>query len=370
MSELILVINSGSSSVKFQVFAYEASLSLLAKGKVSNLGSTPSFSALSALHPDQETKKTCSIDFNHEDATHLIIKWIKEHQANYTIKIAVHRIVHGGELFTKSIIITNQVIKQLKQLNTLAPLHQPHNIAAVEIIAQLMPHLTQIACFDTAFHARHSALFTTYALPKNLREQGIRRYGFHGLSYQWIAYTLKQEYPDIALARIVVAHLGNGASLCAMKQGVSIDTTMGLTVLDGLPMGTRCGSLDPGAVTYMQRHLKLNGEEIEHILYNESGLLGLSGTTNDIQQLLHHLDEQAQFALDFFCLKVAQYIAMMSVSLEGIDALVFTGGIGENAESLRVQILNQLHFLPPFTHLVIPTNEEKMMAMEAIQLVL
>ena len=370
MSELILVINSGSSSVKFQVFAYEASLSLLAQGKVFKLGSGPCFSALNTLHPHQESQKTLKMDCTHEEAILLIIEWIKEQLPDFTIKATVHRIVHGGELFAKSILINEQVIEQLKQLNALAPLHQPHNIAAVEIIANLMPNMNQVACFDTAFHATHSPLFTTYALPKNIREQGIRRYGFHGLSYQWIAHILKQDYPELALGRIVVAHLGNGASLCAMKQGVSIDTTMGLTALDGLPIGTRCGSLDPGAITYMQRHLKLDYEKIEQILYNESGLLGLSGITNDVQQLQERAGEQSQFALNYFCLKVAQYIAMMAVSLNGIDALVFTGGIGENSESLRRQILKQLKILPSFAHLVIPANEEKMMAIEAFQLVL
>lgn len=364
----LLVINSGSSSVKFQLFSNTSDLTLLAKGKVSNIGTEPVFSVVNEKLEEQSPPETLAPDYNHKQAIHLILGWIKQNQ-NQDIKAVAHRVVHGGELFTQSTIITPSIINQLKQFNSLAPLHQPHNLAAIEIIQQLHPKLPQIACFDTAFHAHHSSLFTAYALPKSLREHGIRRYGFHGLSFEWIAHSLNKDYPSLAKGRIIAAHLGNGASLCAMQNGVSMDTTMGLTALDGLPMGTRCGSLDPGAIIYMLRHLGLSLDEVEKILYDESGLLGLSGLTNDVKELQHSEDHNAHFALDYFCLKGAQFIGMMAIALGGVEGIVFTGGIGENSELVRTHILNRIQCLQPFSVLVIPANEEKMMAMHTLALI-
>ncbi|KTD62688.1 acetate/propionate family kinase [Legionella shakespearei] len=364
---VLLIINSGSSSVKFQVFSYTPELDSLARGKIANLGTEPEFSAVNET-TETKDKERLSQDCDHEQAIQLILQWLKKQNQNWKIKAAAHRVVHGGELFTHSVLINAEIMQQLKKLNPLVPLHQPHNLAAIDIIHRIDPDLPQIACFDTAFHAGHGPLFSTYALPLHLREQGIRRYGFHGLSYEWIAYSLKKEHPDLADGRVVTAHLGNGASLCAMHKGVSIDTTMGLTALDGLPMGTRCGSLDPGAITYMIRELGLSSYDVEDILYNESGLLGLSGLTNDVKVLQSSPEESARFALDYFCLKAAQFIAMMTVSLGGIDGLVFTGGIGENSAVIRENILSRLGCLPPCSVLVIPANEEKMMAMHSLSL--
>lgn len=364
---VLLIINSGSSSVKFEVFSYMPELDSLAKGKVADLGTQPQFSAINKT-TETKDKESLAEDCNHEQAIQLILEWLKKQQQHWAIKAVAHRVVHGGELFTHSVPITANIMEQLKKLNPLAPLHQPHNLAAIDIIHRIDPELPQIACFDTAFHAGHSPLFSTYALPLHLREQGIRRYGFHGLSFEWIAFILKKEHPELANGRIVTAHLGNGASLCAMHKGVSIDTTMGLTALDGLPMGTRCGSLDPGAITYMIRELGLSPLDVEDILYNESGLLGLSGLTNDVKVLQSCPEESARFALDYFCLKAAQFIAMMTVSLGGIDGIVFTGGIGENSEVIRENILSRLGCLPPCSVLVIPANEEKMMAMHSLTL--
>ena len=220
----------------------------------------------------------------------------------------------------------------------------------------------QIGCFDTAFHKNHAPVFRHYALPKYLRDQGIRRYGFHGLSYEWVAHELAKEHPQIAQGRVVAAHLGNGASLCAMRAGESVDTTMGMTTLDGLPMGTRCGSIDPGVVLYMLRVLNLEPERVEQILTCDSGLVGLSGISHDVQDLLASESEEAEFALQFFCTMAAQHIARMAVSLGGFDALVFTGGIGEHVESVRTQIKEMLSFLMPFEVLVISANEERMIA--------
>ncbi|KTD42492.1 acetate/propionate family kinase [Legionella quateirensis] len=364
---VLLILNSGSSSVKFQVFTNTAELTSLAHGKISDLGTEPQFSACNETQSEQKTVKSLAIDFNHIQSIQEILDWIN-HQNNWKVSAVAHRVVHGGVQFSQSVLVTDDVFFQLKKLNPLAPLHQPHNLVAIEIIHNIFPQLPQIACFDTAFHAQHSPLFTVYALPQYLRKQGIRRYGFHGLSYEWIAHTLKKKHPGLAQGRIITAHLGNGASLCAMHNGISIDTTMGLTALDGLPMGTRCGSLDPGAITYMIRELGLSPSEVEQILYNDSGLLGLSGLTNNVRELQESQDKQAQFALDYFCLKAAQFMGMMAISLGGVDGIVFTGGIGENSEIIRTNILARLEVLRPFSVLIIPANEEKMMAMHALEL--
>lgn len=361
----ILVINAGSSSLKFQLFARTKDLCLLAKGGVTNLGDTPTFHV---NHKGFSEEKTLALGCTHEEALSVILNWITTQHAELKLEAVAHRIVHGGTLATQSMRITPQLLEKLWTLSPLAPLHQPHNLNAVERISTLLHGVTQVACFDTAFHSKHTALFTEYALPQKIRSQGIRRYGFHGLSFEWIAHLLRNDEPELAKGRVVTAHLGNGASLCAMHKGISVDTTMGLTALDGLPMGTRSGSLDPGALIYIIRELGLAPEEVEDILYNESGLRGLSDWTNDMQRLQDSDDPKARFAVEFFCLKAAQFIGMMAVSLGGMDALVFTGGIGENSETVRSKILHHLTFLPPFEVRVIPTNEERMMAIHCIAL--
>lgn len=365
---ILLIINSGSSSVKFQAFAHNGELKSLANGKIYNLGTEPAFTACNETLPTAKVTKNVPKECDHVQALNLIFAWLKQQNKEWILSGVAHRVVHGGTLFTKSVLVTPEILVQLNQFIPLAPLHQPHNLAAIEIINKLEPEIPQIACFDTAFHAHHSPLFNTYALPETLRDQGIRRYGFHGLSYEWIAYTLKQNNSEFADKRVIAAHLGNGASLCAIDKGISIDTTMGLTALDGLPMGTRCGSLDPGAIIYMIRELGLSASEVERILYNDSGLLGLSGLTNDVKKLGELHSKKTEFALDYFSIKTAQFIAVMAISLGGIDALVFTGGIGENSDLIRTKILNRLQCLLPFSVLIIPANEEQMMAMHALAL--
>lgn len=356
----LLTLNTGSSSVKFRLFGLEKTLPLLAGGKVSDIGGHPVFDVR------KESKKresyTLSEDVSHEEAIDLILKWLDDQR--FTLKAAAHRIVHGGEQYAAPVKLDEGAMKYLRSLEPLAPLHQPHNLAAVDILQSRQPGLPQMGCFDTAFHARHGRLFHEFALPQSIRDQGVKRYGFHGLSYDWIAHCLKTDYPHLVEGKVVVAHLGNGASLCAMQNGRSIDTTMGMTALDGLPMGTRCGALDAGAVLYIIRTLGLLPDETENILYNESGLKGLSGLTNDVKVLSESTDKKAVFALDYFAMKAAQFIATMAVSLGGMDALVFTGGIGENSEKIRTMILRHLSFLPPFEHHIIPANEERAMASE------
>jgi len=365
MIDTILVLNAGSSSVKFQLFAEQSELPLLAHGKVTDIGNKPVFSATYDA-TGAITTNPLPDGATHENAVRQLLDWIHGHESGWHIVAVAHRVVHGGTEFTASVCVTSDIFHKLKKLCPLAPLHQPHNLLALGIAAQLLPHVPQIACFDTAFHAHHDPLFSLYALPQELTDKGVRRYGFHGLSYEWIAHVLKQDHPDLAKGRVIAAHLGNGASLCAMINGQSIDTTMGMTALDGLPMGTRCGALDPGAVLYMIRDLGMTPDEAEHILYEKSGLKGLSGLTNDVKILLESNDSKTKFALDYFALKIAQFMAMMAVAASGIDAIVFTGGIGENATPVREAVLRRLAFLGHPQVLVIPANEERIMAMQAL----
>lgn len=367
-SSCLLTINCGSSSIKFQLFSNNAELVLLAKGSIINLGSAPIFTAINTAIDKKALTKTIDPNCCHESAIPLIFQWLEQQPQLFTLCAVAHRVVHGGELFTHSVIVNKDILLQLKKLCPLAPLHQAHNLAAIDIIQAIDPNIVQIACFDTAFHANHSPLFTVCALPKTLRNQGIRRYGFHGLSFEWLAYRLRIDAPEQAIGRIIAAHLGSGASLCAMKNGVSIDTTMGLTALDGLPMGTRCGSIDPGAIFYAMRELGYSATEIETILYNDSGLLGLSGLSNNVEILQSSNDTNALFALDYFCLRTSQFIGMMAIALGGVDAIIFTGGIGENSELIRNAILDKVQCLQPFTTRVIAANEEKMMAMHTLSL--
>ena len=356
----LLTLNTGSSSVKFRLFGFENGLPLLAGGKVSGIGENPVFD-VSKEGTNPETYPL-SDGLSHEDAINLVLKWLED--SRFTVKSVAHRIVHGGEKYTGPIRLDQTAINYLRDLEPLAPLHQPHNLAAVDILLSHQPDLPQYGCFDTAFHAQHDSLFHEFALPQSIRDKGVKRYGFHGLSYDWIDHCLKKDHPRLARGKVVAAHLGNGASLCAMDKGKSIDTTMGMTALDGLPMGTRCGALDAGAVVYMLQNLGLDAGDIENILYHESGLKGLSGLSNDVKTLSESTDEKAIFALEYFALKTAQYVAAMAVSLGGMDALIFTGGIGENAENIRSMILDHLSFLPPFDQHIIPANEERAMALE------
>jgi acetate kinase len=271
------------------------------------------------------------------------------------IEFVCHRIVHGGSKYSKPVLITPEVLKDLESLSPFAPLHQPFNIKGVRLMQDLWPDIPHFACFDTAFHSGHDELNSAFAIPKNLRDLKLKRYGFHGLSYQWISRQVKAE-------RVIVAHLGGGASLCAIKNGVSIDTTMGLTAVDGIPMSTRSGSLDAGLILYLARNLSMTIDEIEHLLYFESGLKGLSGISSDFKTLVSSDIPEAKFAIEFFIFKIAQHIGMMAVSLGGLDKLVFTGGIGENSAYLRDKVVAALNFMPRFNVEMIATNEEKMMS--------
>ncbi|KRW96127.1 acetate/propionate family kinase [Paracoccus sp. MKU1] len=365
MIAAILTLNAGSSSLKFRVFARE-SLALLARGAVSRIGADAELVARLADGPEI---RSLVVGGDHAAAMQAVLDFVDAHDEGWRIEAVAHRIVHGGTRYTRSTPVTPKVLDDLRELIPLAPLHQPHGLAAIaaarRLVGEAVPNL---ACFDTAFHAGRDPLFTHFALPEPLFEQGVRRYGFHGLSYQWLAQVLARDHPELHRGRVVAAHLGNGASLCAMRQGRSVDTTMGMTAVDGIPMGTRSGAVDPGAILLMQRSFGMAPEEIEDLIYNRSGLLGMSGRSNDVAALLTDGSAQSRFALDYFALKCAQAAAAMAVSLGGIDAMVFTGGIGENAAPMREAILRRMAPLGDFVPLVIPANEERMMAMEAAAL--
>lgn len=360
MTEAIVTLNAGSSSIKFKVFA-RGSLDQLMAGKVTGIGSCAALELVVA-NAAPERQELGAAD--HDSALATVLEAIDRHDDGLDLTAVAHRVVHGGDKFAAPVIVDDAVFAKLHEFVPLAPLHQPHNLAGIVASRELARSAVDVACFDTAFHAGQARLFHSFALPRQLYDQGIRKYGFHGLSYEWLSRRLAEDHPRLAEGRVVAAHLGNGASLCALAGGESVDTTMGMTALDGLPMGTRCGAVDPGVVAYLARSGR-SIEDIEALLYNESGLLGLSGMTNDVAALLSSDDPRATFALDYFTLKVAQYTAMMAVSLGGLDALVFTAGIGENAAPIREDVVRRLAFLQPFETLVIPTDEERMMVLHA-----
>lgn len=362
---VILTLNAGSSSLKFRVFSRHG-LERLAKGAVSRIGGDAVLKA--GLTGGSEVSAALASGADHGAALTGVLDWVSQSGAGWKIEAVAHRIVHGGTDYEHATLVTEKVMADLEALIPYAPLHQPHGLAAIRASDALLGDIPDVACFDTAFHTGRNPLFTHFALPQDYYDRGIRRYGFHGLSYQWIAHRLLQERPDLARGRVIAAHLGNGASLCAMRAGRSVDTTMGMTAVDGVPMGTRSGAIDPGAILLLKRSFGMSLEEIEDLIYNRAGLLGLSGKTNDVATLLLDETETARFALDFFCLKIAQAAAGLAVTLGGIDALVFTGGIGENAGPLRDSIVQRLGPLGRFEVLVIEANEERMMAMEAIAL--
>ena len=365
MIETLLVIDTGSTSLKFQLFA-SGDLAVLMRGRVSGIGTRAALDA--TIENSGETLKHILDSSGHDAALLAVLNLIDKHDDGWKIMAVVHRVVHGGQQFVEPVIVTPAILGKIEALIPLAPLEQPYNLAGIEASHEMAVHAADIACFDTAFHAQQDPLFTTFAIEAELRDKGVRRYGFHGISYEWVSRVLAADHPHLASGRVVAAHLGDGASLCAIENGKSIDTTMGMTALDGLPMGTRSGAIDPGAVTFMLRELGMGAIDVEDMLYERSGLKGLSGFTGDVETLLASTDPRAAFALDYFALKVAQYAAMMAASMGGIDALVFTGGIGEHAEPIRAAVVKRLAFLGGFETIVIPANEERMMALHAREL--
>jgi acetate kinase len=348
VNDTILVVNAGSSSIKFSVFPGDDQPTrqrIICEGQYEGIGHRVHFSAkdsagasLGDEHlPDGTT---------HEQALATLLGWLEGHFPNHRLTAAGHRVVHGGSLYVAPVLIDAAVLTELRHLVPLAPLHQPHNLAAIDALAKLHPALPQIACFDTAFHHTQPEVVTSFALPRRLTAEGIRRYGFHGLSYEYIASVLPDILgPAAAAGRIVVAHLGGGASLCAMKNLRSEATTMGFTALDGLPMSRRCGNLDPGVVLYLMQDKGMTAAEVSDLLYNESGLLGVSGVSDDMRDLLASDIPSAREAVALFVYRIGRELGSMAAALGGIDALVFTAGIGEHAPEVRRRVCENAAWL-------------------------
>ncbi len=341
MADAVLTINAGSSSLKFAVYHIAAGgqPGLAARGQIEGIGSAPHFAAVDAAgnglvdrrFPDDRSA-------GHAEFFRVLGGWLRENFADTEMIGVGHRVVHGGVDYAQPVRVDPVVIEKLTALVPLAPLHQPHNLAGIRALAALRPELPQVACFDTAFHRAHPEVADWFALPRRFYDEGIRRYGFHGLSYEFIARALPEVAPAIADGRVVVAHLGSGASMCAMQGGRSIDSTMGLTALDGLPMGTRCGALDPGVVLHLLRAHGLDADAIERLLYHECGLLGVSGISNDMRDLLASADPRAAQAIELFVWRIGRELGALSATLGGLDGLVFTAGIGERSAEIRARV--------------------------------
>jgi acetate kinase len=346
MSDAVLVLNSGSSSIKFAVFDISADEpALLCKGLLDEHDSAPRLTVNDPSgHKLHETRRATT----DKDANGLfvdVLDWLDSYLGDKTLVAAGHRVVHGGRDFVEPVEITDARIAALDALTPLAPLHQRRCLSPIRAIQSLRPDLTQIACFDTAFHCSLTPTVRRFAIPRRFEDEGIRRYGFHGLSFEYIASRLAAISPTLYAKRTVVAHLGNGASLCAMRDGVSLDTTMGLTPLDGLVMGTRCGQIDPGVLLYLLQERRMPPDELQHLLYNESGLLGVSGLSADMRTLLGSDNPAAAEAIDLFTFRVAQQVAAMASTLGGLECVVFTGGIGEHSAPIRQKICDRLGWL-------------------------
>ncbi len=387
--DTILVVNAGSSSVKFQVFSVEGEgkLRRLIKGQMDGIGSRPRLRA-SGPTGDPMADRAYPIEAVASVPAAMAVAgaWLRDELSIDPIAVG-HRVVHGGPDHTRPVLIDHGVVGRLERYASLAPLHQPHNLAPIRTLLSNFPALPQVACFDTAFHRDHDALADHYAIPHQLHAEGIRRYGFHGLSYEYIAKRLPQVAPDIAGGRVIVAHLGSGASMCAIKNGKSVESTMGFTALDGLPMGTRPGQIDPGVVLYLASTKGMSVAEVQDFLYRECGLKGLSGISNDMRELQSSDDPKAMFAVEYFVYRAALSVGMLAAALQGVDAFVFTAGIGENSATIRASIAERLGWLgvvldplensrhallissPKTTPVyVVPTDEELMIAQHTLSL--
>lgn len=351
MSDVILALNAGSSSIKFSLFVTTGrvdALSLVYQGEVEGLGSEPRFLVSDITGQrlvDEQLMAKAATTLSHEEALGVLLEWIDHHEKELTLIAVGHRVVHGGTLFLAPVLVDSVVINQLEQLVPLAPLHQPHNLAAMRSIARMKPDVPQVACFDTAFHCTQPPVARAFALPRDVTDLGVKRYGFHGLSYEYIASVLPDYAGAIADGRVVVAHLGNGASMCAMQGRKSRATTMGFTALDGLPMGTRCGAIDPGVLLYLVSEQHMDIPAMTDLLYHRSGLLGVSGLSSDMRELLASDDPSAVKAIDLFVYRIGRELGSLVAALGGLDVLVFTAGIGEHADRIRARVCQDAQWL-------------------------
>jgi len=379
VARAILVLNAGSSSVKLAVFADEELPHLLVRGELDGLLSRPRFSAHAGTALVAEHAWDAPLD--HERAIDWLLGWCKSALGDDRLVAVGHRVVHGGARFSEPVKVDAATLAEMEALASLAPLHQPHNIAAIKAVARAAPSVTQVACFDTAFHRTQPRDAQAFALPRRYAEEGILRYGFHGLSYEYIASVLPTIDERAAVGRTIVLHLGSGSSMCALAGGASVATTMGFTALDGLPMGTRCGAIDPGVLLHLMRR-GMDARELEDLLYERSGLLGVSGVSSDMRELERRSDAACAEAIDLFVYRIGRELGSLAAALGGLDAVVFTAGIGENSQAIRERVCQTaswlgLDFDPEanasaaprisaaasrVTAWVIPTNEELMIA--------
>jgi len=387
--DAILVVNAGSSSVKFQIFGIEAAAPRrLIKGQLDGIGTRPRLSAAAA-------DKSSLIDKTYAPgevadvpaAIASVASWLRETQ-RFNLLAVGHRVVHGGPHYDRPVVVDQAVVVNLERYVSLAPLHQPNNLAPIRTLMKARPELLQVACFDTAFHHGHSPVADHYAIPERFYAEGVRRYGFHGLSYEYVANRLREVAPTVAAGRVIVAHLGSGASMCAMANGRSIDSTMGFTALDGIPMGTRPGQIDPGVLLYLLSEKGMQPAAVQDLLYHDSGLKGLSSISNDMRDLASSSDPRARLAVDYFVYRIGLNAGMLAAALGGLDGFVFTAGIGENSPTIRARVAEKLAWLgavfDPAANadgkltisrpesrvalLVVPTDEELMIAQHTLTL--
>ena len=387
--DTILTVNAGSSSVKLQVFAVDGDgrLRRLIKGQMDGIGIRPRLRA-----SDSAGEKLAERAYPIEDvadvpaALRVAAEWLRSELRISPLAVG-HRVVHGGPDYDRPVLIDHHVVSRLERYTALAPLHQPHNLAPIRALLTNFPSLPQVACFDTAFHRDHGEVADHYAMPRRFHDEGVRRYGFHGLSYEYIAKILRTIAPEIATGRVIVAHLGSGASMCALHGGHSVESTMGFTALDGLPMGTRCGQIDPGVLLFLMSAKGMSSTEVQDFLYRECGLKGLSGGSSDMRELQASADPNAAFAVEYFVYRASLSAGMLVAAMQGIDGFVFTAGIGENSASIRARIAERLEWLgvaldpvenarhslrisQPETMpvYVVPTDEELMIAQHTMSL--
>jgi acetate kinase len=384
MDDYALILNAGSSSLKFCVYQRPATENwrLESRGQIEGIGTSPRLSARDAYGGIIAQNNLDDWVSDGRAALDALASWLRSKYRGARVLGVGHRVVHGGARYAQATIVSRQVLAELYELIPLAPLHQPHNLLAIETIFERMPDVPQVACFDTSFHRTNLPVAKLIPLPREICKSGLQRYGFHGLSYEYVASVLPEVAPEIARKRVIVAHLGSGASLCALKDGKSIDNSLGFTALDGLCMGTRPGALDPGVVLFLFQSLGLSPKEVENILYKKSGLLGISGVSNDMRDLLVSSVPEARLAVDYFVYRAAKEIGALAAVLGGVDGLVFTAGIGENSPEIRRRICEASSWLgveldaeananrgpristrgSKVSTWVVPTNEEFMIA--------
>jgi len=382
MSGPIAVINAGSSSIKFALYESDKNMALQFRGQVEQLGVSPRLHVADASGGKLVERSWPKEGFDHRAATHEILKTAIELKRGAPVVGIGHRVVHGGVHYAAPVLVNADVMKALAELTPLAPLHQPHNLAPIAAIAEAAPRIPQVACFDTSFHRSQPEIAQQFALPRKYSAAGIRRYGFHGLSYEYVTSRLPDVAPELVDARIVVAHLGNGASLCAIHRGRSMASTMGFTAVDGLVMGTRCGTIDPGVLVHLMDEYGMDARGIENLIYRESGLLGVSGISSDMRKLRASAEKSANEAIDLFVYRIVRECGSLAAALGGLDAIVFTGGIGENDVKTRAAVAEGCRWLgltldarrneqgsgkisadaSRVSAWVIPTDEERMVA--------